>query len=103
MTVGEIVLASTHSGHEVSNGCVLSPFIHSELDSGLRTQARDTEWHGGARDKLKMLHMSALSSLLFRSSWLFTSEFEAAIARTCIAFSLCVSWSSSSVAECPAL
>lgn len=66
-------------------GYVLSPFIPSELDAGLRTHLRHTEWHGGAWDKLKTLHTPALSILLFRSSWLFTSEFQAAIARTYIA------------------
>lgn len=53
----------------MSQMTVLGPFINSELDEGLRTQIRDTEWHGGACDKLKMLPMPALSTrLLFRTS-----------------------------------
>lgn len=52
-----------------SQMAVLGPFINRELDAGLRTQIRETEWRGGACDKLKMLPKPALSTrLLFRSS-----------------------------------
>lgn len=62
MTMEEIELASTHREHEVSEACVLSPFIN--FDAGLRTKIRDARWPGGASDKLKMLCMLTMSTAL---------------------------------------
>lgn len=62
------MLASTHRSMK-SQMAVLGQFINRELDAGLRTQIRESERHGRACDKLKMLPKPALSTrLLFRSS-----------------------------------